>query len=72
VWHSRRRSAIESLYKSHEPTNRSESLEAAIESVYNSLNSYSDVARDSSDRGTIALLNEYGYRALRKVIQGGK
>jgi hypothetical protein len=65
-------SAIESLYKSHEPTNRSESLEAAIESVYNSLNSYSDVARDSSDRGTIALLNEYGYRALRKVIQGGK
>jgi outer membrane protein assembly factor BamB len=63
-------SAIESLYKSHDPATRSESLEAAMESVYNSLNSYSDVARDSSDRGAIALLNEHGYRALRKVIKG--
>jgi outer membrane protein assembly factor BamB len=65
-------SAIESLYKSHDPATRADSLEAAMESVYNSLNSYSDVARDSSDRGAIALLNEHGYRALRKVIKGGK
>ena len=65
-------SAIESLYKSHDPATRAESLEAAMESVYNSLNSYSDVARDASDRGAIALLNEHGYRALRKVIKGGK
>ncbi|MFN0079490.1 MAG: PQQ-binding-like beta-propeller repeat protein [Prosthecobacter sp.] len=65
-------SGIESLYKSHDPATRAESLEAAMESIYNALNSYSDVARDSTDRGAIALLNEHGYRALRKVIKGEK
>ncbi len=63
-------SAIESLYKSHNATTRAESLEAAMDSIYNSLNSWSDVARDSSDRGAIALLNEYGYRPLVKVVKG--
>jgi hypothetical protein len=43
-----------------------------MESVYNSLNSYSDVARDSSDRGAIALLNEYGYRPLVKAVKDGR
>ncbi len=65
-------SCIEALYKSHDTATRAESLEAALESIYNALNSYSDVARDSSDRGAIALLNEYGYRALRKAIKDGK
>ncbi len=44
-------------------------VEAAMDSIYNSLNSWSDVARDSTDRGAIALLNEYGYRPLVKVIK---
>ena len=38
-----------------------------MESIYNALNSCSDVARDSSDRGTIAVLNEHGYRVLVKL-----
>lgn len=63
-------SAIESLYKSHDETTRAASLEAAMDSIYNSLNSWSDVARDSTDRGAIALLNEYGYRPLVKTIKG--
>ena len=62
-------SAIESLYKSHDAATRSESLEAAMDSIYNALNSWSDVARDSSDRGAIALLNEHGYRPLVKVVK---
>lgn len=65
-------SAIEALYKAHDPAARAESLEAAMDSIYNALNSWSDVARDSSDRGGIALLNEYGYRPLVKVIKGGR
>ncbi|MEZ5384049.1 MAG: PQQ-binding-like beta-propeller repeat protein [Prosthecobacter sp.] len=63
-------SAIEALYKAHDPAARAESLEAAMDSIYSALNSWSDVARDSSDRGGIALLNEYGYRPLVKVIKG--
>ena len=61
--------AMETLYKAHDPAARAESLEAAMESVYNALNSYSDVARDSTDRGTIALLNEHGYRVLVKLVK---
>ena len=60
--------ALESLYKAHDTHVRAEALEAALESIYNALNAYADVARDSSDRGAIALLNEHGYRALRKAI----
>jgi len=63
---------VESLHKARDAAARAEFLVAAEESIYNALNSYSDVARDSSDRGAIALLNEYGYRALRKVIKDGK
>lgn len=65
-------SCIEALYKSHDPATRAESRDAAMESLYNALNSWSDVARDSSDRGGIALLNEYGYRPLVKAIKTGK
>lgn len=56
---------IEALYKAHET--RAESLDAAVESIYNALNSLADAARDSSDRGAIALINEHGYRVLRKA-----
>jgi hypothetical protein len=58
-------SCLENLYKAHET--RAESLDAAVESIYNALNSLGDAARDSSDRGTIALLNEHGYRPLLKL-----
>lgn len=60
-------SAIESIYQSHEPAKREESLIAAIESLYNALNSYADAARDPGDRGAIALLNEFAYRPLLKA-----
>lgn len=60
-------SCVESLYKAHDASARSESIVAAMESIYNALNSCSDVARDSSDRGTIAVLNEHGYRVLVKL-----
>lgn len=58
---------IENLYKAHDDAARSESLIAAVESIYNALNSYADAARDSTDRGAIALLNEYGYRVLTQL-----
>lgn len=63
-------SCIEALYKAHDPAARQESLTAAMESIYNALNSYADAARDSSDRGAIALLNEHGYRVLVKLQDG--
>lgn len=44
-------------------------LEKAIESMYNALNAYGEVARDNCDRGVIAVLNEYGYRALKKELE---
>lgn len=43
-------------------------LEKAIEAMYNALSAYSEVARDQSDRGVIAVLNEYGYRALQEEL----
>ncbi len=65
-------SCIESLHKAHDPAIRADSLVAAVESIYNALNSWSDVAQDASDRGGIALLNEHGYRPLVQVVKGGK
>ena len=46
-----------------------EHLEKAVESMYNALNAYGEVARDSCDRGVIAVLNEYGYRPLKKELE---
>jgi hypothetical protein len=43
-----------------------ENLEKAIEGMYNGLDAYREVVRDNSDRGVIAVLNEYGYRPLKK------
>jgi hypothetical protein len=47
-----------------------EASEQGLEAIYNGLNAYADVARDSSDRGVIALLNEFGYRKLLKALEG--
>ena len=41
-----------------------EHLETALESTYNCINTLSDVARDQSDRGVIAVLNKFAYRPL--------
>jgi hypothetical protein len=41
-----------------------EQLEAAIESLYNAIDTLGDVAQDPSDRGLIAALNAYAYRPL--------
>lgn len=41
-----------------------EQLEAAIESLYNAIDTLGDIAQDPSDRGLIAALNAYAYRPL--------
>lgn len=41
-----------------------EHLATALESTYNCINTLSDVAKDQSDRGLIAVLNAYAYRPL--------
>lgn len=43
-------------------------LEKAIESLNNGLNAMAAVARNNSDRGLIAVLNEYCYRPLKKKL----
>ena len=42
-----------------------EQLEKATEALYDGIAALSEVSRDQSDRGVIAVLNEYGYRPLR-------
>lgn len=44
-------------------------LEKAVESLHGALNALSAVARSNSDRGIIAVLNEYGYRPLKKELE---
>ena len=44
-------------------------LEKAVESMHGALNALSAVARSNSDRGVIAVLNEYGYRPLKKELE---
>jgi len=62
--------AIEALRKAaHDAAARADAEEQAVEAIYNALNAYGDVARDTSDRGAIALLNEYGYRSLIKALE---
>ncbi len=45
-------------------------LEKAVESLNGALNAMAAVARSQSDRGIIAVLNEYGYRPLVKELEG--
>jgi len=44
-------------------------LEKAVESMYNGLSALGEVARDTSDRGVIAVLAEYAYRPLAKELE---
>lgn len=44
-------------------------LEKAIDSVTNACNAMAAVARDQSDRGVVAVMNEYGYRPLLKLLE---
>lgn len=53
-------------------TAQADNLEKATEAMFNGLSAYSEVARDQSDRGVIAVLNEYGYRPLRKELEAVK
>lgn len=46
-----------------------EQLEKAVESLHGALNALAAVARSNSDRGVIAVLNEYGMRPLNKKLQ---
>lgn len=46
-----------------------ENLELAVEAMHNALGIYSEVAADQSDRGAIAVLNEYAYRPLLKALE---
>jgi hypothetical protein len=43
-------------------------LEKATESMYNALSALAEVARDSGDRGAIAVLNAWGYRPLQQAL----
>lgn len=45
-----------------------ENLELSIEAMHNALAIYSEVAADPSDRGVIAILNEFGYRPLLEAL----
>lgn len=47
-------------------------LEKAIESLHGGLNAMAAVARSSSDRAIIAVLNEYGYRPLKKELEAAE
>jgi hypothetical protein len=49
-----------------------ENLEKAVEGMYNALDAYREVVRDNSDRGVIAVLNEYGYRPLKRELEAQK
>lgn len=54
---------LESL---HKPA--AEAAELAPEAIYNALNAHADVARDTTDRAVIALLNKHGYNAVSKAL----
>ena len=61
-----RKSAIAEKAKDHD-TQLSE-IEKAIESLNNALNAMAAITRSNSDRDIIAVLNEYGYRPLKKKL----
>jgi hypothetical protein len=44
-------------------------LESAVEAMYNGTGALGEVARSNSDRGLIAVLNEYGYRPLQREFE---
>ncbi len=44
-------------------------LEKALDSITNACNAMAAVARSQSDRGAIAVMNEYGYRPVTKLLE---
>lgn len=44
-------------------------LEKALDSITNACNAMAAVARSQSDRGVIAVMNEYGYRPVMKLLE---
>lgn len=44
-------------------------LEKALDSITNACNAMAAVARSNSDRGIIAVMNEYGYRPVTKLLE---
>ena len=54
--------------KANDTATQISELEKGIESLNNGLNAMAAVARSNSDRGLIAVLNEYGYRPLKKRL----
>ncbi len=63
---SARKAAIAREAKDNEAW--AENLELAIEALHNALGIYAEVAADNSDRGVIALLNEYAYRPMLEEL----
>lgn len=64
---------VEALQKSRKPGLSEDEitaqLEAAHEALYSAQNALAEVARDQSDRGIIAVVNEFGYRPLKKALE---
>lgn len=46
-----------------------EQIQKATEDLYDGLSALAEVAADNSDRGVIAVLNEHGYRPLKKELE---
>ena len=51
-----------------QPTEAIRQAEIALATACQALQAYADVVRDQSDRGAIAVMNEYVYRPLRNKI----
>lgn len=61
-----RKSAIAEQAKDHDA--QVAEIEKAIESLNSALNAMAAITRGNSDRDLIAMLNEYGYRPLKKKL----
>jgi len=61
-------SAAAKARQAKQPEVELEQMEKAIEGLYMGLNALSEVARDDSDRGIIAVLNEWGFKPLNKEL----
>ena len=47
-------------------------LEKALVAISRAIETYASVARDNSDRGAIAIMNEYCYRPIRDKLADSK
>ena len=50
------------------PVDALKNAETALVTAREALEAYADVVRDQSDRGAIAVMNEYVYRPLKEKI----